>query len=142
MRWVTWKGIDSYRDLGTLIVRVGLGLMIMNHGWPKLAGGAVKWRELGGAMGALGVDFAPEFWGAAAAFTEFFGGFLIVVGLGTRPAALLVVFTLFVAAMNKFGGGASLLAASHPIETALAFLALFFLGPGTFSIDQRLSRNA
>ncbi|MBX2798867.1 MAG: DoxX family protein [Myxococcales bacterium] len=140
MRWLTWSGMDRYRDLGMLVVRVGLGAMIMGHGWPKVAGGAAVWERLGGAMGHLGVTFAPTFWGAAAAFTEFFGGALIVLGLGTRPIAALLVFVLFVAALGDFNGGAAFRNLSHPVETGLAFLALFFAGPGSFSLDGRLRK--
>lgn len=139
MNWITWSGLDRFRDLGILVVRVGLGLMIMGHGWPKLAGGEAKWRTIGNAMGTLGIDGYPVFWGAAASFVEFFGGFLIVIGLATRPVAALVVFTLVVAALNHMSDGADIMGASHPIETALGFLALVFVGSGALSIDNRIS---
>ena len=142
MRWLTWSHFDQFQDLGMLVVRAGLGVMIMMHGWPKLAGGAPKWERLGHAMSAVGVDAFPLFWGAAAAFTEFFGGFLILVGFATRPVAALIVFILFVAALRDLtGSGWDLLAASHPIETGLAFMAVLFAGPGRYSIDHRLSKS-
>ncbi len=141
MRWITWPGIEGYRNIGLAIVRIGLGAMMMAvHGWPKVKAGEAKWASLGQAMGALGIDVYPVFWGAAAAFTEFFGGFLIILGLGTRPVAALMGFTLFVAATNELATGRGLFGASHAIETGLAFAALFFAGPGDFSIDRRLQR--
>lgn len=141
MQWVTWSGLSRYQDLGIVIVRIGLGLMMMVHGWPKVAGGAVKWEGLGRAMGAIGIEVAPIFWGAAASFTEFFGGALIVVGLATRPAAALMVFTMFVAAAHHLNAGDGITGASHAIETGLGFLALLFVGPGSLSLDSRLRQS-
>ncbi|HHO52864.1 MAG TPA: DoxX family protein [Deltaproteobacteria bacterium] len=142
MQWVTWSGLGRYRDLGVAIVRIGLGLMMMVHGWPKVAGGAAKWEGLGRAMGAVGIDFAPIFWGAAASFTEFFGGALIVIGLATRPAAALMVFTLFIASASHLNAGDGIAGASHAIETGLGFFALLFVGPGSLSVDGRLQRSS
>lgn len=141
MSWITWTGLDRFRDYGIMAVRVGLGLMIMGHGWPKVAGGEAKWRALGSAMSTLGVDAYPVFWGAAASFVEFFGGFLIVIGFATRPAAALVTFILTVAALNHMADGSSIMGASHPIETGLGFLALVFAGPGAVAIDNRLRQG-
>ena len=142
MRWITWSGLESYKDTGMMVVRIGLGLMIMLHGWPKLAGGEARWRRLGQAMASFGIDFYPVFWGAMAAFGEFFGGFLILIGLATRPAAMIVCFILYVAAFRDLStGGWDLMAASHPIETGLGFLAIVFAGPGAFAIDNRLQRQ-
>ena len=141
MKWITFSGLDRYRDLGMAVVRIGLGLMMMMHGWPKVAAGAAKWQQLGSKMSVIGVDFFPTFFGAAAAFTEFFGGALVLIGLATRPAAMLMVFVLFIASMDKLAGGGSIMSAAHPIETGLAFLALVFAGPGNFSIDGRLKQS-
>jgi len=74
--WPTFGSLDRHRDLGLLILRVGLGVMMMTHGIPKLAGGPAEWARVGGAMGRLGVHFAPTFWGLMAASSETFGGFL------------------------------------------------------------------
>ena len=43
MRWLRWSFLDRYRDLGLLVMRVGLGLSFMAHGWPKLVGGPETW---------------------------------------------------------------------------------------------------
>lgn len=138
MKWLTWPGLDRARDMGLLVLRVGLGLMMMFHGWPKMVGGADKWRKLGGAMSSLGVDFAPEFWGFMAAFAELIGGAALVLGLATRPFALMLAFTMFVAARMHLEAGDGLGGASHAIEDGIAFLGILLLGPGRYSLDQRL----
>ncbi|MEO6167163.1 MAG: DoxX family protein, partial [Chitinophagales bacterium] len=64
----------SYPDLGLLIIRVGIGLLMMKHGWPKLTGGIEKWEKLGGNMDVIGIAFLPVFWGLCAALAETAGG--------------------------------------------------------------------
>lgn len=140
MRWLTWSSLEKHRDLGLLVMRVGLGLMMMTHGFPKVAGGPTKWEKLGGAMGALGIDAWPVFWGAAASFTELVGGLLVALGLATRPSALLVTVTMVVAAAMHLDKGDGLGGASHAIETGLAFFGLVVLGAGRYSLDARLQR--
>ena len=54
---------DRYRDLGLLILRVGIGIMFLFHGLPKLTGGPAFWGQLGMATNFLGIGFAPAFWG-------------------------------------------------------------------------------
>lgn len=139
MRWLRWSLLGRYSDLGVLVLRVGLGLMMMFHGWPKVQGGPSKWAGLGGSMSLFGIDAFPTFWGAAAAFTELVGGALLVLGLGTRPAAALLAFVMFVAAANHYAEE-GLRAASHPIETGLGLIALLFLGTGRYGLEDRLRR--
>ncbi len=37
------RSLDKYRDVGLLILRVGIGIMFMGHGLPKLIAGPEKW---------------------------------------------------------------------------------------------------
>jgi len=141
MSLLSWTALGAYRDYGLLLMRVGLGTMMVIHGGPKVMGGPEVWASLGGAMGAIGVYTAPVFWGAAAAFTEAIGGALVVLGLATRPAALLIVITMVVAAAMHLGRGDGISGASHAIEVGFAYLGLLFVGPGRFSIDVRRSRS-
>jgi putative oxidoreductase len=41
--------LGNYKNLGLLIIRVGLGVMFIYHGYPKLMGGVKEWTELGGS---------------------------------------------------------------------------------------------
>lgn len=133
--------LDRYRDAGLLILRVGIGLAFaLGHGGPKLFGGPERWRGVGGAAANVGLDFAPVFWGFMAAFAEFGGGILLILGLLFRPAAFLLLCTMIVAAVSHATGaipGSPL----HAVEAGVVFLALIFIGPGTYSLDARLSGN-
>ncbi len=125
-----WSVLGRYRDFGLLVLRLGVGVMFLFHGWPKLMGGPVKWEALGTAMGYLGVHVIPVFWGLMAALSEFFGGVCLILGVVFRPACLLLLGTMAVAATMHLQRGDGLQVASHAIELGFVFFGLLFVGPG------------
>ena len=129
-------------DIGLLVMRVGLGAMMIGHGWGKLTGGPETWVKLGGAMDTFGITFAPTFWGFCAAAAEVFGGLALIVGLGTRFAAAALAFTMFVAFAKHFAAGDGFRGWSHAAEDGIAFLALIFMGGGRYSLDAFLYGEA
>lgn len=130
--------VHSQKDIGILIIRVVIGLsMIAFHGLPKLMGGADRWEKLGLSMQNLGINFFPMFWGFSAAITETLGALLIVLGLWTKPSAVLLAITMLVAGMNHLAKGDGLSGASHAFELMAICIALVFLGAGRYSIDKK-----
>lgn len=136
----TWLGAESkYRDHGLLILRIGIGLMfLIAHGWKKMEGGPELWSQIGGAMGNLGITFAPTFWGFMASFTESFGALFFALGLFFRPVSAALFFTMAIAGLFHLMKGDGLGIASHAIEAAIVFFACIFIGPGRFSLDAKL----
>ena len=127
--------LTRFREFGLLFLRVALGaFFIYVHGWPKLAGGLAGWEKLGHSMQVLHIHFAPAFWGFLAAFSESIGAALLLLGFLFRPACILLVITMTVASLTQIKHG--LAEASHPIELAILFFALIFIGPGKYSIDK------
>ena len=57
------KFLGRLREVGFVILRVGLGLSFIMHGSGKIFGGPETWTEIGQAMGNWGVNIAPMFWG-------------------------------------------------------------------------------
>jgi len=131
-----WSYLGKYRDFGLLALRLGVGVMFLFHGWPKLIGGPDQWTALGGAVGYLGIHLFPMFWGLMAAVSELFGGVCLILGVVFRPACLLLVCTMAVAATMHFGRGDSLQTASHAIELGFVFFGLLFVGPGRFGFGR------
>lgn len=131
------SSLGKYKDLGLLIIRIGLGFMFIMHGYPKLLGGPERWEGIGGAMGAIGITFLPVIWGLAAALTEAVGGLFFLLGLFFRPVSLLLAFTMLVAALFHLGKGDGLMGSAHSIEIGIVFLGLAFVGPGKYSVDKR-----
>lgn len=129
--------LGKYRNTGLLILRVGLGVMMITHGFPKLSGGPTGWEGLGGSMKVIGIDFLPVFWGFMAAVAEAVGGLFLILGLFFRPVNVLLVITMLIAALVHFGKGDGLSGASHAIELGIVFFSLLFIGPGKYSIDKK-----
>lgn len=125
------------RDLGLLILRVGIGGMFIFHGLPKLLGGPARWEKLGAAMKAFGVDVVPTFWGFMAAFAEAGGGLCLMLGVAFRPALALLLSTMVVAAVHHLHRGDGFGRASHAIEAAILFAALMFIGAGKHRVGRR-----
>lgn len=129
--------LGKYRNTGLLILRVGLGAMMMFHGLPKIMGGPDKWAALGGSMKVIGIHFLPTFWGLMAALAEGMGGFLLLLGLFFRPVNMLLAFTMLIAALVHFGKAEGIMGASHAIEVGIVFFSLIFIGPGKYSVDKK-----
>jgi len=128
--------LTKYRETGLLVLRVALGAVFFYvHGWPLLAGGIVKWRELGHEMHWLHISFAPVLWGFMAAFSESIGTLLFMIGLLFRPACILLALTMLVASIVDYKTG-GLGRAAHALELFIVFATLIVIGPGKYSVDK------
>jgi putative oxidoreductase len=81
------------------------------------------------------------FWAYLSSYTEFIGGFLIMIGLLTRFASIallinMLVATLLVGFKNFFLGGAA-----YPCLLFVICLVLILTGPMAYSIDSVLSNK-
>jgi putative oxidoreductase len=134
---VILTSLTKYRESALLFLRVALGLVYIRvHGWPNLAAGPHGWRAMGAAMGYVGIHFQYLFWGLMAALSETLGCVLFILGFLFRPACILLFITLSVAAISLLKRHEGWGAASHPVELAILFLSLIFIGPGKYSVDK------
>lgn len=130
---------NHYQNIGLLILRIGLGISFMLHGYPKVFGGPEMWEQVGSATQAIGIDFLPVFFGFMAGITELFGGLFLLLGLFFKPALSLLIIVMAVAASSHISAGDSFSQISHSIELGIVFISLLFLGPGKHSLDRKLS---
>lgn len=136
-----WTSLDRFRNFGLLLLRIGIGGMyIVIHGGRKLAGGPELWENVGGAMSNFGIDFLPMMWGFAAGAIELIGGILIVLGLLFRPAVLMILSVMIVAAQAELLNPAG--TPFWPIEMGIVMIGLFFIGPGSFAVDERFKARS
>jgi putative oxidoreductase len=141
-------GSSAIGDLGLLILRLGIGLMMaLGHGKSKLFadGRFGPPEQLVQGIASMGFP-APTASAWAAALAEFAGGILIAVGLFTRPASFALAFNMAVAAFLAhradplFMSGAG--AAKEPaVLYLLPCVALMLIGPGRFSLDRLAMRK-
>ncbi|MFW5871317.1 MAG: DoxX family protein [Verrucomicrobiota bacterium] len=130
------------RDIGLLVLRIGIGSMFIWHGHSKLFGGPEMWAGVGQAMGNLGIGFGAPFWGFMAAFAEFFGGIFLILGIFTRVACALMAFTMLVGATMHLKQGDGLSVAAHALELMIVFISVFIMGAGRFSVGRMLPDSA
>ncbi|MAA72202.1 MAG: DoxD-like family protein [Bermanella sp.] len=135
--------LSTQAGLAALILRVPVGIILIAHGAQKLFGwfGGYGLEGTGQWMASIGLE--PGYLMALmAGSAEFFGGIALVLGLLTRPAALVVAFTMVVAIVTTHLSN-GLFMSNNGYEYALtllaASLALMIQGGGSLSADKQLS---
>lgn len=132
------KQKNNLLQAGWLILRVGIGISIFLHGYPKIMGGVETWTMVGGTMSNFGINFAPAFWGFLAALAESLGGILFALGLLFRPAALFLTGTMLVALTTHLFSGDSFAVFGHALDLLIVFVASILIGSGKYSLDAKL----
>jgi len=134
--------LERIEWLGRLLVRLSVGIMFFGSGLGKLG----KLPGLVGYFRSLGVPF-PELQAPFVASVEFVCGTLLVVGLATRPAALMLCGVMVVAIITAAAPEHHIQASWHGLleflylpEWCLLLLLgwLLLAGPGRASLDARL----
>ncbi|WP_339869156.1 DoxX family protein [Pseudohongiella nitratireducens] len=137
--------LQSHAGWAAFVLRVPVGIILIAHGAQKLFGwfGGYGLEGTGQFMASLGLE--PGYLMALlAGSAEFFGGLALVLGILTRPAALMSAFTMAVAMFTAHIGN-GLFMANNGYEYALTLLvvsaALAIQGAGRFSLDALLLRQ-
>ena len=141
-----FAGIYASLDAVVLpLLRAGIGVILIPHGCQKIFG-------MFGGMGITAnaaffekVGYAPGmFWGTLVGCTELVAGFLLIIGLFTRLAALSVVIFMilaihFTSTHNGFfwtKGGME-----YSLLLLLASLVFLIRGSGGYSVDSAMGRE-
>ena len=134
------KGDDCgcYKDVGLLLLRLILGVVFIYHGWAKVT-------NIEGTLGffsSIGLGSTALVY--LAAYGEFLGGILMILGLWTRLVAPVLVIIMAVAIQTvHLKNGFS--AAAGGYEFALTLLvvsdAAGMLGAGKYSVDAYMHRK-
>ncbi|MEO8551699.1 MAG: DoxX family protein [Kofleriaceae bacterium] len=126
--------------IGPLAVRVTLGSVFVTTGWGKLHG----LDDVTQYFASLGIP-ASHAQAVLVSLVEFVGGLLLVLGLGTRVAATLLVGVMAVAiwtAKLPEVHGIADLAGTVEVAYLVAFVWLLVSGGGVVSIDRLLMRRS
>lgn len=126
-----------------LPIRIALALVMIGHGAQKLFGlfGGNGLRKTAHFFeSGLGLEPGIVF-ALLAGGCELIGGFLVLIGFMTRPAALSLAFTMGVAILKVHSSSFFLPEGmEYALTLLLASLALLVGGAGRFSFDRRLSK--
>lgn len=136
-RYALFSARDGYDDLA---LRLPASIIFIAHGGQKLFGWFGGYGLEGTAQWMASIGLEPGLLMATlAGSAEFFGGLLLLVGLLTRPAAMVLAVTMAVAiATVHLSNG--LFMSNNGFEFGLALLgisaALALRGAGTLSLDR------
>lgn len=136
-REVDLRFLEKLRPAALLLLRCGLAVVFLFHGYPKFFGKTAVFVE---AFQRIGL---PGFLVYVAGAIEVVGGLMVLVGLYTPVAALLLVLDMGVA-MWKYNFSEGLTAVAEyelPLVLGLAALTLATTGAGPYSLDYLIQRR-
>jgi len=112
-----------------LVLRLGLGILMMMHGYDKLVHFGAKQNTF---MNFLGTGSTLTL--ALVVFAEFFCSVFIVLGLFTRLATIPLIITTCVIIFKVNHGHVFLDDETAPLYL-IGYLVLLLVGPGKASVD-------
>lgn len=128
--------MKNNQSIGLLVLRVGLGVLMLLHGIAKLKG-------VDGVGNMLVEKGIPKFFAYGVYLGEILAPLMLIIGFRTRVAALLVTCTMLVVifiahsenvlALSKTGGWANEL----PGLFLIGVLTLLFTGGGKFALSSK-----
>lgn len=125
----------SYYNLAALVLRLGAGAMMLPHGYAKLQSilvGDMNFAD------PIGIGEVPSL--ILAVFAEFVCSLLIMIGLQTRLASIPLMVTMAVAGFVVMGNS-PWHKQELPLMFLIAYVAIFFMGSGKYSIDGLMGRR-
>jgi putative oxidoreductase len=131
------NSLEKLKPLGLLLLRWGLGVIFIYHGYPKL----IHTREFMEQVIRIGL---PSFFAYIVGVLEFFGGALLIVGLFTRVAGLLLAFEMLIAIWKvqlPQGGIYTVEKYQFQLAVGVGAFALAAVGAGLISLDHVFFRE-
>jgi len=128
------KFLSGLQPLALVVLRVAFGIIFVAHGWPTLVHRSSPVHTLYLEHGL------PVFWVYVSGVLEVFGGGLLVAGLFTRGAALLLAIEM-VLTIWKVSTPHSYFAVNeyaYPMVVAAGCFVLATTGAGMLSVDYPL----
>jgi putative oxidoreductase len=127
-------------NLSLLLLRCMIGVILF-------AGGAGK---VLGWFGGFGMKMTIQYYSMSgisvpltylSAYTEFIGGFLLIIGLLTRPVAFAIMINMLVATILTMPKGFLAGGAAYPFSLTVSAIIILLAGPMAYSVDWLLNKN-
>lgn len=125
------KFLNSLQPVALLALRMAFGLIFLTHGYPKIA------KPVPGMFTLFVQHGLPGYFVYVAGVLETFGGLLLIAGLFTRAAGMLLAAEMVIAVLKIHSGGGILAVHNYefPLSLAAGCFALSAVGPGVLSLD-------
>lgn len=137
---ISSAGTVFSKDLGILILRIGVGALFFHYGFEHLKKGKTEWEWMGSQLASFGITFTPTLWGFFASLIQTCGGLLCIIGLKMRVAALLIACIMLVAIDVHKKKETKTNAIALPITLFITLISLSISGSGRFSLDYLISK--
>ena len=142
---------DKLRDIGLLVLRLGLGGILIYYGLQK-AFGAFDGNGFQLQLQSFEERGFPRWLGSLAILSEFGGSIAVMIGLLTRIGAFGIMCTMAVAAFTGVnrpgvleGIWSGVRGAPQPVFYPLALMfmaaAVLLTGPGSISLDSKIFKK-
>lgn len=128
----TFPDLLTFSQMSPLILRVVLGLIIINLGFLKLGKEKIAWRELFETINLLPARILVK----VLAVIEIIGGLILIIGAYTQLTSIIFAILFFCEAILEYRE--SNLEKRNLTFYILMFtisLSLVFLGAGAFALD-------
>jgi putative oxidoreductase len=117
-----------------LVLRLGVGILMMMHGYDKLVHFGAKQNTF---MNFMGIGSTMSL--ALVVFAEFFCSLFLILGLFTRLAAIPLIIATLVMIFKAhngevFGDG------EHAALYLMGYVVLLLIGPGRVSVDSMIGK--
>lgn len=124
-------------DSGLAFIRIIVGSFMIYHGWEVFNAEKMKpyfdWDAFKGFSSPVFIVYFGK-------TAELVAGIFLTIGLFTRLASLVLIFTMLYVSFFV-GHGKVWYEDQHPFMFVLLGLLFFFMGPGKLSVDQLLFKN-
>lgn len=128
----------SRKDIGVIFLRLLIGWRLIDGtqdnilSWDRM----IEFRDF---LASFDVPY-PLFSAQLSVYAQFLCGILFIVGLLTRPAAIVMIIN-FIAALYIAHRGQSFQEAFVPLTMLTASIFFLFYGAGKFSIDNYMAKR-
>ena len=129
------QSLERLKPLALLLLRLALGIIFIFHGYPKLFTHTRETMQIFEHMGF------PGYFVYIAGAVEFFGGIVMILGLFTRVAGLLLAGEMAIAIWRvHLPQGPITMVKNYefPLVLAMAAFTLATVGAGLISLDQAI----
>ncbi len=128
----------KFLNTGLLLLRLGIGISFIFHGYPKLSATPEILGKLGEVVSTFGIDIGWTYFGLAAGIIEFVGGIFLILGLFFRLTNLAMFVTMAMAVLFHINNGDDFAGYSHALEAGILFFSFMIIGPGKYCIDRKV----